>query len=56
MRMWWLRDQVAAKTIVFRHVPTKHQLADILTKVLPAPLFCALCDVLFKGRSLYYSR
>ena len=56
MRMWWLRDQVAAKTIAFRHVPTKHQLADILTKVLPAALFRALCDVLFKGRSLFYSR
>ena len=56
MRMWWLRDQVSTKTVVFRHVPTKEQLADILTKVLPAALFSALCDVIFAGRSLYFAQ
>ena len=54
MRMWWLRDQVTSKTIVFRHVPTADMLADILTKVLPAPVFRALCKRLFAGRSLYH--
>ena len=55
MRMWWLRDQVTTKTIVFRHVPTADMIVDILTKVLPAPVFRALAKRLFAGRSLYYA-
>ena len=56
MRMWWLRDQVTNKTLVFRHVPTAAMLVDILTKVLAAPVFRALCDQIFAGHSLYYAQ
>ena len=56
MRMWWLRDQVTTGTVKFCHVPTKSMVADILTKVLPAPAFRALCALLFAGRSLFYAQ
>ena len=56
MRMWWLRDQVTTGTVQFCYVPTKSMVADILTKVLPAPTFRALCALLFAGRSLFYAQ
>ena len=46
MRMWWLRQQAEDGVITMRHVPSRHQLADIFTKVLPAPVFVALRDSL----------
>ena len=46
MRMWWLRQQAEDNTIQLSHVPSRHQLADIFTKVLPAPTFTALRDSL----------
>ena len=36
--------------IVF--VPTKEQLADIMTKVVDFSTFVAACNILFKGRSM----
>ena len=46
MRMWWLRQQAEDSTITLRHVPSRQQLADIFTKVLPAPTFTVLRDAL----------
>ena len=46
MRMWWLRQQAEDGTLTLRHVPSRRQLADIFTKVLPAPTFRALRDTL----------
>ena len=40
--------------IVF--VPTKEQLADIMTKVVDFSTFVAACNILFKGRSMRTSR
>ena len=54
MRMWWLREQVESGAIVFVQVPTKSQIADIFTKVLPTPVFLLLCKFLFAPTSLYY--
>ena len=56
MRMWWLRDQVTSKTIVFVQVPSAAQVADILTKILPAPVFLALRQILFGKTPMYYSK
>ena len=53
-RMWWLREQVTVKKIVFVQVPTKFQLADILTKIFPRPTFLFLRDLIFAQKSLYY--
>ena len=46
MRMWWLRQQAEDSTITLRHVPSRQQLSDIFTKVLPAPTFTVLRDAL----------
>ena len=54
MRMWWLRDHVTARTISIVHVPSASQLADILTKLLPAPQFAALRDIILSGVELLY--
>ena len=54
MRMWWLRDQVTSGVIIFTQVPTKSQLADIFTKLLPAPVFKLICELLFAPISLHY--
>jgi hypothetical protein len=54
MRMWWLRDQVANNAVKFVQVPTIAQLADIFTKLLPAPVFLLLCKLLFAPTSLHY--
>ena len=56
MRMWWLRDQVTNKTVTFVQVPSASQVADIFTKVLPAPAFLLLRDLLFAKAPLYYSK
>ena len=53
-RMWWLRNNVQTGAIVLQYVPTEHQLADILTKILPAPRFAVLANFLLSGRSLLY--
>ena len=52
MRMWWLRQQVEDGALHFDHVATEHQLADIFTKVLPAPTFIALRDRIMAGMLL----
>ena len=52
MRMWWLRDQVENKRVVFAHVPTDKQLADILTKLMPQPRFIALRDIIMSGKGM----
>ena len=52
MRMWWLRQQAEDKTIHLRHVPSRHQLADIFTKILPAPTFTVLRDALMSHAPL----
>ena len=56
MRMWWLRDQVTNGTVTFVQVPTKSQLADIFTKLLPAPIFSELVKFLFAPTSLHYNK
>ena len=54
MRMWWLRDQVSSKSVVFVQVPTKFQIADLFTKVFPTPTFVFLRDLIFADKPLYY--
>ena len=34
-----------------RAIPTKEQLADILTKVVDFSTFVSACNILFKGRN-----
>ena len=54
MRMWWLRQQVEDRVVVFRYVPSEAQLADILTKVLPAPLFLRLRGAIMSMKPVVY--
>ena len=42
MRMWWLREQVENNLLLVTYISSNEQLANILTKVLPAPLFLTL--------------
>ena len=49
VKMSWLREQVINKTIKFVFVPSKRNLADTFTKVLPEQQFRALRDKLMKG-------
>ena len=44
MRMWWLRQQVDEGRVLFHHVPTEHQLADMFTNVIPLPTFTVIRD------------
>ena len=56
MRMWWLREQVESGAVKFAQVPTVSQAADIFTKVLPAPAFPRLRDLIFAKASLHYHK
>ena len=49
MRMWWLRQHVEDGLVLFHHVSTDNQLADIFTKVLPSPTFVLLRDRIMSG-------
>ena len=44
VKMAWLREQVEAGSLRFAYVASKNNLADIFTKILPAPLFSSLRD------------
>ena len=50
----YLRWLVRHRYVQLVFVPTKEQLADILTKVVDFSTFLAACRILFKGRSLQY--
>ena len=54
MRMWWLRQQVEDGAVVFKYVPTESQLADMFTKVLPAPEFVKHRDALLSTTPAVY--
>jgi hypothetical protein len=41
VRYHYVRERVAEGSVNFSHVPTAHMVADLLTKPLPAPAFCA---------------
>ena len=56
MRMWWLREQVASGAVTFVQVPTKHQIADVFTKILPASTFHTLRATIFAKDSLHYTK
>ena len=49
VKMFWLREQVQNRVITFAFVPSKRNIADIFTKVLPDQQFCALRDLLMDG-------
>ena len=44
--MTWLREQRSLLVVVFEYVASKKNLADIFTKILAEPHFCALRDSL----------
>jgi hypothetical protein len=50
IKMVWLREQVANNVVSFRYVPSKHNVADIFTKVMPAVAFQTLRDMLLEPR------
>ena len=49
VKMSWLREQVANKTIVFVYVASKKNLADTFTKILPDNQFLLIRNKLMKG-------
>ena len=49
VKMSWLREMVANKAITFVFVPSKKNLADTFTKILPEQQFRILWDKLMKG-------
>ena len=51
VKMSWLREQVQDGAVVFAFVPSKRNIADIFTKVLPDAQFCYLRDLLMNGVS-----
>ena len=48
VKMSWLREQVCSKTITFVFVPSKKNLADTFTKVLPDDQFFLFRNKLMK--------
>ncbi|TYZ57133.1 hypothetical protein PybrP1_002567 [[Pythium] brassicae (nom. inval.)] len=42
LRAHFVRDHVESATIELKYVPSKSQLSDLLTKVLPTPRFAEL--------------
>ena len=50
IKMACLREQVANGIVVFRYVPSKFNVADILTKIMTAALFQTVRDILLSGR------
>ncbi|GMG17953.1 unnamed protein product [Phytophthora fragariaefolia] len=44
LRAHFVRDHVEVGRIKLKHVPTKDQLADFLTKAMPTPRLMQLCD------------
>ena len=46
IKMVWLRQQVAARSLRFQFVASKFNVADIFTKVLPDSAFCRLRELL----------
>ena len=46
IRMAWLREQSAAGIVKFTFVKSQENVADIFTKILPAPQFRILRDMI----------
>lgn len=44
----FVRDKVADGSLKIQHIPTKEQLADILTKPIPRDHFCNLRNTLMR--------
>ena len=51
IRMAWLREQAAAGHVVFKYVPSKENIADIFTKILPEAPFRYLRDKMMSPMS-----
>ena len=49
IRMAWLREQAAANVVKFVYVPSKQNIADIFTKLLPEQQFKHLRDMLLSS-------
>ena len=51
IKMEWLREQVANGVVEFKFVPSKFNVTDIFTKILPALPYQAVRDLLLASRA-----